>query len=244
MSIEKDFVGLIQKDDLDGLRSFLIQHPEMAEKTYIGSQEGSTDGFALHFAAHFNRPKIIEFLVLEKNADVNRQGGVKSSFSPLHEAKRKDAHAAAAMLVSLGANPALKKADGEDTTSFCQSEKVQRLLDPSYNEKIRAKKEKMKAEKIAGNWSRTTPKEVMHAYEQPDRGYLLTDTFNFESRQFMSIVENSKGSLSHTIRFFDEMADKTVLYQALERLKDLGGDADESLIDRPASIKRVLKPGS
>lgn len=232
MSLEQDFVNGIRSGRVDYLRIFLNLHPEMLEKSF--SWDGGR-GAAIACAAQHNQTEVIRFLVEEKGVDVNFND--VSGWRPLHDAAYAKSYEAAALLLSLGADPAIKRDDGRDTVEFCQSDEVQALIDPSYEEKRRA-------ERIAGTWSCATPKEVKHTYEMPDEGYRLTDVFNFETRHFRSIVESSRG-VSHTIRFFDEIPDRTILHQAFQKLKELGGDAAEQSIYNPFTLgkqKGGLRP--
>lgn len=227
MSLEQDFVNGICKGDVAFLRGFLDRHPEMLKMTLWW---GDGYGYAMNCAAHFNQPQVVEFLAKEKGLNVNmRDAGLST---PLHDAKRRESYAAAAMLLLLGADPLLKDRQNNDTSVFCRSEEILAHLDPAYRER-----------KIAGNWRRMSSKEVKHSYVIPEDGYRLTDIFNFETRQFRSIVESKNGNLTQTIRSFDEMPDKGVLYRAFEKLKALGGDAEKSVIDRPLPTpKRGLPP--
>lgn len=81
-------------------------------------------------------------------------------------------------------------------------------------------------------WSRTAQQEVMCVTGLDESSYQLTDIFNFHTRMYTRLAHNSgTGGESQTIRFFDECPDKTVLYDALEQLRALGGDADEAVIE-------------
>lgn len=229
MSSEQ-LIQMIKKGDVSLLREFLQLHPEIL-KNPIGWDGGQ--GFAVHCATWYNKSEIIDFLINEKKMDANHQRDVNAAYTPLHHAAKNEAYDAAAMLLKHGANPLLKNSSGETTIEFCKSERVKELLDPDYLKKQEEKKEQERQKKIAGTWKRTTAQEVIHEYELPEHQCRLMDIFNFEQRFWRAIAKDpGNQAMTQNILFFDDIPDKEILYQAINKLKELGGKADEAAIER------------
>ena len=231
--MSEKLIELIKSGDISSVRAFVEECPEILQTSRLYWNAGFS-GYILNCAAFFNKPDIIEFLVKEKNADINRQKDVNGSWTPLHHAQHTNAYAAANKLLELGADPTLKDSSRQDTVSFCQSKEV-KTANPRYAEEERARK-------IAGTWKLTTPQEVIHDYELPDTNYRLTDIFNFENRFWRALVKDPFSSnVAQTLIFFDDIPDKTILYQAFEKLKKLGGTTDESAIEHHPLYGKLLQ---
>lgn len=210
----------IRSGDLAYVRSYIGKNPDAAKTNY---KFAGGHGTPLHMAAYYNQPEIIDYLVNEREVDVNRNEGVSADWVPLQHAAKAKAVKAAAMLLSLGANPA-RAGDKPEFKEFISSEAVLQARDPEYAEKLLR-------QKIEGRWSLAAPHEVIHDYQWPNEGLRLTDSFNFETRRQRSVVRDiATGSLSHADTFFDDMPDTTEVQKAFVKLKELGGEADESAV--------------
>ncbi len=250
MPLEDDFIDLIKKGNISDLDIFISINPGVLEaKLEWDVSGGKCFGYALNCAAYFNQPDIIKFLVNEKGRPVNLQAGVVEEWTPLHHASFAKSYEAAAVLLELEADPALMNSKGVDTKQFCQSEEIQKLCDPDYQkekkqkeERKKQKKEQERQEKIAGKWRRAAHQEVVHEYELPEASLRLTDVFNFELRFWRSIAkELSGGGITQNIVFFDDMPDTQIAHQACRKLKELGGDVDEDVIDSRPLRDKILQ---
>ena len=233
----------IRRNDVSFLRGYLKKHltKDLSWPEYSGP--------ALNYAASCNKPDVIELLVTELGLDPNDNVGVTNAWTPLHHAKVRNAHKAAAKLLALGADPAVKNSGGENAVAYCQSDPVQELADPGFAEKKKARQQEKKEEqlrtqetRIKGGWSLTAPAEVVHERETPDGKQRLTDVFNFETRVWRAVVTDLEGKgMAQNIVFFDDMTDTTIARRALEKLKELGGEADESAVPETSVIKKIQK---
>lgn len=245
-NIHKLIERAIESGNLPYLEKLLKQNPQ---PQWLENQKDYWvyGGSVLHFAASRDQPEIVRFLVETKKMRVNLQ--IQCSYpdypgynlmTPLYVASTHGAREAAAMLLKLGANPALKNGEERDAVAFCQSERMLELLDPAaYQLKQEQKKalqrqqdELARQEKITGTWARNTPQEIAHIHELPEGGLQLTDIFNFETRCLRSVVKNlDGGNVAQNIVFFDDMPDTEIAHQACRKLNELGGEADEDGID-------------
>ncbi|MCE9508613.1 MAG: ankyrin repeat domain-containing protein [Alphaproteobacteria bacterium] len=227
MSVE-NFLQAIKGGDVDSLRIILRDHPEYLEKANLKFGDGY-GGFALNAAAFYNQPQVIEFLVEEKEVDVNRQEGVSGLWAALHHACESNSYQAAEILLQLGANSQLKTESGVVPYDKCKSGKIIELLSSGAG----ALTKKTKEQKIAGKWSLTSPSEVVYTRDLPEQGLRLTEIFNFESRRVTAITKDLRGGhLAQNILFFDDISDTQFVHQAHAKLTELGGTADASVIDR------------
>jgi len=108
----------------------------------------------------------------------------------------------------------------------------------------RERQEQERQRRIEGEWKLTAPAEVTFTRELPDGSHSLTDIFNFQTRVWRAVVTglNGQGTAQNVI-FFDNVPDPGILHGAFEKLKELGGKADESAI--PGSLaKKPLRPAA
>jgi ankyrin repeat protein len=241
MSLD-NFLQAIKDGDVDSLRVILRDHPEYLEKnTDFKTVCGDYTGFALNVAAAHDQSQVIEFLVEEAGVDINRQKDHSSNWTALHHACEHAAYEAAEMLLQLGADPKLKTNKGDTPYDKCKSEKIKTLLRSGCDELA----QKTKAQRIAGNWTLTSPCEVLHARDLPEQGLRLTEIFNFESRRVTAITKDLRGGhLAQNILFFDEIPDTQFVHQAHAKLTELGGTVDSSVIDRRQLPGKSILPRS
>lgn len=276
---EEKVMKAARKDNVEALRGLLAEHPEFLDKK-LDWNKGSNDGYLLNYAAYYDSPAVIEFLVKQKGADADRNDGVGTGWTPLHHAENRKSYAATAKLLELGADPGKKNANGETTRKFIEKPEVQRKITPvarlrmvtkqidrevegirkaAAAKKIAAEKRKAelaaqqreqerleqeKQQRIAGEWKLTAPAEVTFTRELPDGSHSLTDIFNFQTRIWRAVVTGLKGQgTAQNVIFFDQVPDPGILQGAFEKLKELGGTADESAI--PGGIaKKAIRPSS
>jgi hypothetical protein len=238
-----DFVKAIREGDLGFLRDYLSRHPG-ALGALIKWNNGSNDGYPMNCAAYHDRPDVIE-LFAQAGAGPDRNEGVSCRWTPLHHAENQKALKAAAALLMHGADCSIRNESSKDTSEFCRSEKIQQLRDPQYREKLAQKARAEKQKKIDGSWKLTGPREVVHDHELPDSGWRMTDIFNFETRCWRACLRDAEHKgVTQNIVFFDDIPDTQILRHALGKLKELGGDADESAIEGGHVIKGpMLKRG-
>jgi hypothetical protein len=253
-------IKLVDREDVDGLRKYLAKHPSLLDEKY---DWGNYAGTLLHYAAYMNKPAVVELLVTEKKMDADSHVNVSNKWTPLHHAETARAYRAAARLLALGASTDIPNAGGATTADFAGSAAVQKILDPLYEDKARQKAEAARAQeqqratetaaqekaslsaRAVGTWTLTGSAEVTHEYDLPDGSHRLKDIFNFQTRIWRSLVTDLKTSaLAQNIVFFDGVPDPALLHAAFQKLKALGGEADESAVS-PASLpKKILKPAT
>jgi hypothetical protein len=236
---KQDFMNAIRNGDVEYVRSRLRRYPgDLTEKLAWDSY----DGFPLNYAAFCNQPKIIRLLIGEFGADPNEYRGVGSNWAPLNHARKQTAYAAAATLLSLGADPSRAASEVNELVDFCKSREVQQRLDPDLEAREKKIEQEQLEKRIAGNWKRTGAREITHEYEQPAIGCRLLDIFNFETRCLRSLVKMTDGpAIAQNILFFDDMPDTEILRQPAEKLRALGGEvSDEDLGGRPLLKKSFL----
>ena len=84
---------------------------------------------------------------------------------------------------------------------------------------------------VSPSWTFMPPYMLAKSTTLGDVGYRLTEVFNFETRQYISAMQNTlTGYESGTQRSFDEMSDKTLLSQALNEFSKAGGTTDPNVI--------------
>jgi hypothetical protein len=226
MSVD-NFLQAIKDGDIDSLRVILRDHPEYLKRGDLSF--GERTGFALNAAAFYNQPQVIAFLVEEIEVNINQRKDVNSGWAALHHACDNNAYQATEMLLQLGADPKLKSDNGDTPYDKCKSEKMKELL-RSGGDKLA---QKTKEQRLAGTWSRTSICEVVYTRDLPDNSYRLTEIFNFESRRVTAITKDLKsGHLAQNILFFDDIPDTQFVHQAHDKLTELGGTVDSSVIDR------------
>lgn len=245
-------------NDVAFLRGYLKEYPQLLDQQLSWPKY---TGYPMNYAASLDRPDIVQFLALEMKQSANRNDNVANRWTPLHHAKHAKAHAAAAMLLKLGADPKLSNDGDENTVDFANSDPVQAILDPGRLAKKQQREEEERearriaaaeksaraavtdnANRIAGTWTLTGASEVTHERETPNGKQRLTDVFNFETRIWRTVVSDIGGQgVAQNIFFFDQMPDATILQGAFERLKTLGGTADEASIPAGSLPKKALR---
>ncbi len=129
----KKMAALMRSGTLIGLRVALMKKPKLLKlvtKRAGGSQK--LPGGLLHMAAAYDRPEFIEFLVKEKNMDVNDQSSSKGKLAPMHHAAINNAKEAIQMLQMLGAKSDIAAADGSQPADKTESGAIKRLLHPQH----------------------------------------------------------------------------------------------------------------
>jgi hypothetical protein len=243
--------------DLAMLKRILEENPKVLDAQM--NFDSSNAGRLLNMAAYFDQPEIVEYLVKEKNADINRENGAPSRSTPLHHARMKKAYKAAAKLLELGADPGVTNAHGDNTRAFAREV---RERDPVYVEQQRqerlalaeaerkaaaqrhAREAAEKAALIAGRWTQTAPAEITLERLTPNGRQQLTDVFNFETRIWRTaVLDIETKAMAQNIIFFDNMPDTAILQKPLQKLKELGAAVDENSLNGPRLAKQPLKPG-
>jgi hypothetical protein len=230
----------IAAGDLAAVKSCVSASPDVLEET-LGWGEGA--GFALNYAAFCNKPAIIEYLVADCGQYVNRNHGVSRAWTPLHHAAHWNAVEAAAMLLRLGADPTVQNEDHSDTKEFCAQSRVQEMLKRPREEQRRPRAPDSRGEEPAEPWTRSGPREVVHDRVLAGAACRVTDVFNFETRSWLTISRDLVGGgMSQSQTLFDTLPDDSILRPALDKLKELGGEArDEDLGSR--RLLKTAKPG-
>lgn len=249
----------VKAGDLEMLKRVLKENPEVLENP-ISFDSDSNAGRLLGMAAYFDQPEIVEYLVKEKNADIDRENGRPSKSTPLHHAKMARAYKAAAKLLELGADPGVTNSHGENTRAFAQEV---RERDPAYVERRRqeqlaqaealrkaeagrlAREAAARAELVAGKWTQSAPAEITYERLTPNGRQHLTDVFNFETRIWRAaVLDLESKAMAQNIIFFDNMPDTAILQKPLQKLKELGAEVDENAINGRHLAKQSLKPGT
>jgi hypothetical protein len=251
------FIRALKIGQLETVKKILGKNPGYLGETFLwgGNKNVNFSGTALHCAAFYNHPAIVEFLVREKGIPVIAHS--KANWTPLHHACKANAYEAAHKLLELGADPLREDARGGMPHAITTEKRIKNLFHPIFEaqaqEKARARekeereKQRQREEsenraraeedaKKAGHWTLVSPVEV--AFERTislprnKKDFSLTELFNFETRRWTCITESHNGTMAQTVTLFDDMSDKEMLRQALAQLASLGGKADPDIIDR------------
>ena len=232
LSSKERFVSAIRKGDLAVVKKLLEKTPELLN---LNLKWLEYSGSPLHFAACYNKPDIVRFLVAEKKLPVDCKNHRGST--PLLHASDNGAYEAAALLLELGANPLPPmNANAQTPASSAWTPHMVELFRPIVEEDRRRKKQELEMEKQAaactGGWTLPSSAEVVHDRLLSGADCRLTDVFNFETRRWVSITRDvGTGHVAQNDRFFDEIADKEILKIAYDKLTELGGKADPDIIE-------------
>lgn len=229
-------------DDVDSMRAALNQDQRLLY-TEIDWGNGRS-GFALNYAAALNRTGLIQTLVEEYGADVNRQKGVGNNWSPLHHACDAGSLRAVQKLLELGADPLLRSGAGQVPSQEAKQSNIRELIS-AFLENPAALRTEEPVDKYAVKWKLGAPDEVSSVRLSPDGAFRLTEIFNFSLRRVTALAQEvSTKSLAQTVTYFDDIPDKRVLHEAFNQLSQLGGKADAATIDRaPLSGKKLQGGG-
>lgn len=176
----------------------------------------------VHHAAENGFGDIL-LLLAEKGADLNvrnRQGN-----TPLHIVAQAGHANIAKLLMDRGADVNATNASMNTPADVAEKDY------PRLADMIRGLPPRIEPE---AGWQMLAEDEVARVTEKTGINYRLTETFNFTTRMYTHIAQNTKTNAeSHTIKMFGELGDSAVLEAARNALAALGGKpADNGLQKR------------
>lgn len=193
-----------------------------------GADITKTDGDGkspVHYAAEHGFGDILQLLA-EKGADVNARNNQGNA--PLHIVAQAGHANIAKLLLDHGADAHATNASMNTPADVAEKD-YPRLADMIRGLPPRAEPE--------AGWQMLAEDEVARVTEKAGINYRLTETFNFTTRMYTHIAQNTKTNAeSHTIKMFGELGDSAVLDAARNALAALGGKpADNGLHKRALS---------
>lgn len=178
---------------------------------------------AAHYAAELGFGDILQLLA-EKGADMNarnRQGN-----TPLHIVAQAGHANIAKLLMDHGADTKATNASMNTPADVAEKDY------PRLADMIRGVPPRVEPE---AGWQLLADDEVARVSEKAGINYRLTETFNFTTRIYTHIAQNTKTNAeSHTIKLFDELRDSPVLDAARNALAALGGKPVENGLQKRA----------
>jgi len=176
----------------------------------------------VHQAAELGFGDILQLLA-EKGADINarnRQGN-----TPLHIVAQAGHANIAKLLMEHGADVNATNASMNTPADVAEKDY------PRLAEMIRGIAPRAAAEP---GWQLLGEDEVARVTEKPGIGYRLTETFNFSSRLYTHIAQNTvTNAESHSLRTFDELGDGPAVAAARAALVALGGREPQNALRKP-----------
>lgn len=187
---------------------------------------------ALLEAQYYSRDVMIDFLV-EKGANLNMQD--KEGKTVLHHAAYYGNASQLKMFLDHGADPSVR--DNKLNTAADIARKdypgIAAMLGDVSEPTAKPPEE---------GWQLTAADEVARVSVRSAIGYRLTEIFNFTTRQYVHIAQNTNTNAeSHTLRGFDELPDPSLVEAAHKALKGLGGDAPAPAV---VEKKKLSAPGT
>ncbi|MBL8713598.1 MAG: ankyrin repeat domain-containing protein [Alphaproteobacteria bacterium] len=176
----------------------------------------------VHYAAEHGFGDILQLLA-EKGADLNARNSQGNT--PLHIVAQAGHANIARLLMDHGADAKITNASMNTPADVAEKD-YPRLADMIRGVPPRAEPE--------AGWQMLADDEVARVTEKPGINYRLTETFNFTTRLYTHIAQNTKTNAeSHSIKLFDELRDSPALDAARNALAALGGKpADTGLQKR------------
>ena len=178
--------------------------------------------YPVHLAAEHGFGDLLQMMA-EKGADLNvrnRQGN-----TPLHIVAQAGHANIAKLLMDHGADVNATNASMNTPADVAEKDY------PRLADMIRGLPPRVEPE---AGWQMLADDEVARVSEKAGINYRLTETFNFTTRIYTHIAQNTKTNAeSHSIKLFDELRDSPVLDAARNALAALGGKpADTGLQKR------------
>ncbi len=212
----------------------------------------SSAKYPVTYAAQNGNVDLLETLAAAE-ADLNLRDN--SGYTPLHYAVMYGRIVMVEKLLELGARTDLKDNDGLTPLQLAKSRDATRIVEIlTDSEKIASAaaipmpasiSASASPEMSAGGteqWVLMGEARLAYIGSWPGLGRKLTEIFNFESRERLTITENLKTGTESVTQpvSFDDIGDAAVA-KALVAFRQLGGIADN---DNLASKKRVQRPGA
>ena len=190
-----------------------------------GADITKTDGDGkspVHYAAEHGFGDILQLLA-EKGANLNARNAQGNT--PLHIVAQAGHANIAKLLMDHGADVNATNASMNTPADVAEKDY------PRLAEMIRGLPPRVEPE---AGWQMLADDEVARVTEKAGINYRLTETFNFTTRMYTHIAQNTKTNAeSHTIKMFGELGDSAVLDAAHNALAALGGKpADTGLQKR------------
>lgn len=202
-----------------------------------GAKVDIRHGSPFHEAAKCGHVDVVE-VMLESDPDLISSLDGEGN-TALHIAAAHGHAKVAAYLLSMGADPNSENFNHRTPLFLAQKQnnkETEALLMPLTKTIC-----SLSAAEEQKRWKMLSTQKVAHIMVETDIGYKITDVFNFESRDRTRIVQNleTKAETIET-KSFDDIADKTPLETACEKLKQLGGQADAGSIYATLQGKQKL----
>ncbi len=176
-----------------------------------------------HYAAEHGFGDILQLLA-EKGADLNARNSQGNT--PLHIVAQAGHANIAKLLMDHGADVTVTNASMNTAADVAEKDY------PRLADMIRGLPPRMEPE---AGWQMLADDEVARVTEKAGINYRLTETFNFTTRMYTHIAQNTKTNAeSHTIKMFGELADSAVLDAARNALAALGGKPVENGLQKRA----------
>lgn len=179
-------------------------------------------------------------LLLEKNVEVN--GRDNSGYTALHYCATKNQPLIAEMLLAQGANAELKTNNGETAFRLARDHR-----NDAVQELLKEKKKRVEsAAPGAESWTVLGEARIAYVGHFPAVERKITEIFNFEARERVTITENLRTGAEHVSApaGFDTLGEAT-LRRALAEFNTRGGKADEdSVLQNFGATARSFKPAA
>ncbi len=198
----------------------------------------------LHYAA-INTSQELATLLLEKGADIN-QRDKSNGFSPLQWAIHYGRHQMVEFFLEKGADAEVKNNNGQTALQAARAgrneaiigimESRQKPLRPGYDLPDTAEGE-------TETWLRMGAGKIAQVGIYPALERKLTEIFNFESRERITISENLRTGVENMAapQSFD-VIEETVLQKAAAAYRNAGGTVDETQLTRRSLNKTARLP--
>lgn len=177
----------------------------------------------VHYAAELGFGDILKLLA-EKGADINARNSQGNT--PLHIVAQAGHANIARLLIDRGADVTITNASMNTPADVAEKDY------PRLADMIRGVPPRVEPE---AGWQMLADDEVARVTEKTGINYRLTETFNFTTRMYTHIAQNTKTNAeSHTIKMFGELGDSAVLDAARNALEALGGRPSETGLQKRA----------
>lgn len=254
------FIHAVQNDDVEGARKLIEMgvaangfddlHPiilyAIAQQNREMTELLLAHGADLH-AACSNHGGAIDVLqdtrleadftafLLEKDpAFLNMQG--RSGTTLMHIAASVGQQDVVALLLEKGADPHIRNRDNHMPYYLALKNghpDIAKQLEPSSHKSQ------------AAGWYRLSGERVAEVVVDEAIGYRLTEIFNFETRERLSIAQNVVTNVeTRETKGFDDITDKTVLQRAHDAYEAAGGAISRETVYGRSIGKPQLRPGA
>lgn len=199
--------------DVGGMKDFNISDPD--------------DGYTpLHVAAALSKgdkaARTIPWL-MENGA--NPLARTRKGMTPLQLAIKQDNADTVAELLKY---PSWERKDVPDLLKNSPEDICEKLLIPAL--------------KLDDEWKLAAPARVSRETERREQGVMLTEEFNFQSRERLTFAHTFEGHIpcGFSRQDFSQISDRDAVEEAWRKLKELGGEAPHPFIPRDTRNKQPL----